>query len=287
MKYVRIIPRLDIKGPNLVKGIHLEGLRVLGRPEKFAKLYYEQGADELIYQDTVASLYQRNSLTEIVARTTENIFVPITVGGGIRSLEDINEVLRSGADKVSINTAAIKNPELINEASRAFGSSTIVVAVEAIKHSNGLYFAYTDNGREFSGREVVEWVKEIEDRGAGEILITSIDSEGTGKGFDKILAKSVTSFLEIPIIFHGGAGNSNHVVDLFEDCMVDGVAIASMLHYGQLKENSFSAFNKEEGNIDFLKENRSFKIFGDETIPSLKRNLTKNNIQVCNHNHEE
>ena len=147
----------------------------------------------MIYQDTVASLYQRNSLTKIVVRTKENIFVPITVGGGIRSLDDSNEVLSSGADKVSTNTAAIKNSELKNETSRAFGYSTIVVAVEAIKHSNGLYFAYTDSGKEFSGREFVEWVKEIEDSGAGEILIVPIDNEGIGIGFYNILAKSVTS----------------------------------------------------------------------------------------------
>ena len=125
MKYIRIIPRLDIKGPNLVKGIHLEGLRVMGKPEDFAALYYEQGADELIYQDTVASLYQRNSLTEIITRTAENIFIPLTVGGGLRNLNDINKVLRAGADKIAINTAAINKPNFINQASRAFGSSTI------------------------------------------------------------------------------------------------------------------------------------------------------------------
>ena len=177
MKYVRIIPRLDIKGPNLVKGVHLEGLRVLGKPETFAHLYYEQGADELFYQDTVASLYQRNHLSEIITRTAENIFIPLTVGGGIRSLVDINKVLRSGADKVSINTEAIANPDFIDEASRVFGSSTIVVSIETMKQLDGRYFAYTDNGREFTGVEVLTWVKEIQERGAGEIILTSIDRE--------------------------------------------------------------------------------------------------------------
>ena len=169
MKYIRIIPRLDIKGPNLVKGIHLEGLRVLGKPENFAQLYYEQGADELIYQDTVASLYQRNNLTEIITRTAKNIFIPLTVGGGLRDVKDINKVLRAGADKVAINTAAINNPNFINKASKAFGSSTIVVAVEAIKQKDNSYLAYTDNGREYTNVEVLSWVKEAEERGAGEI----------------------------------------------------------------------------------------------------------------------
>ena len=140
MKTIRIIPRLDIKGPNLVKGIHLEGLRVLGKPEDFAKYYYEQGADELFYQDVVASLYERNSLKDIISRTAKEIFIPLTVGGGIRTIDDIRNVLRAGADKVCINTAAIKNPDFIRQASRVFGTSTIVISIEVIKHSDGNYF---------------------------------------------------------------------------------------------------------------------------------------------------
>ena len=177
MKYHRIIPRLDIKGPNLVKGIHFEGLRVMGKPEDFAKHYYEEGADELIFQDIVASLYQRNNLTSILKKTAEKIFIPVTVGGGLRSIEDINIVLRSGADKVSINTAATKNPIFIDEASKTFGSSTIVVAIEAIKQPDNSYLAYTDNGREYTGLEVSKWSREVENRGAGEILLSSIDRE--------------------------------------------------------------------------------------------------------------
>ena len=184
MNNKRIIPRLDIKGPNLVKGIHLEGLRVLGKPEDFAKLYYDQGADELIYQDTVASLYKRNSLSEIISRTLEDVFIPITVGGGIRSLADINKVLRAGADKVCINTSAIENPEFITEASREFGSSTIVVAIEVCFQKDQKYLAFTDNGREYTGVDALEWAKKVEQLGAGEILLTSIDNEGTRKGFD-------------------------------------------------------------------------------------------------------
>ena len=148
---IRVIPRLDIKGPNLVKGVHMEGLRVLGKPERFARYYYEQGADELIYMDAVASLYGRNSLLHIVEKTSREILIPLCVGGGLRSVDDIRTVLRAGADKVSINTAAILRPELIREASLAFGSSTIVVSLEVIKHGDGRYECSTDYGRETSG----------------------------------------------------------------------------------------------------------------------------------------
>jgi len=281
LKYIRIIPRLDIKGPNLVKGIHLEGLRVLGKPEDFARLYYEQGADELIYQDTVASLYQRNSLTEIVTRTAENIFIPLTVGGGIRTLEDINIVLRAGADKVAINTAAISNPDIINQASRAFGSSTIVVAVEAIRQPDHSYLVYTDNGREYTGVEVLSWVKEAEQLGAGEILLTSIDREGTGSGYDLDLINMVSSAVTIPVIAHGGAANVSHIVDTIKHSGADAVAIASMLHYAALNHNdNLSGRFEDEGNIEFLKKNRTFKKFGTENLAEVKRSLTQQKIPL-------
>ena len=143
---VRVIPRLDIKGPNLVKGIHLEGLRIMGKPEVFARQYYKDGADELIYMDVVASLYRRNNLLDIVSRTAREIFIPLTVGGGIRTLKDISSILRAGADKISINTASHENPELITQASRVFGKTTIVVAIEAIRQLDGTYQAFSDNG---------------------------------------------------------------------------------------------------------------------------------------------
>ena len=272
---------MDIKGPNLVKGIHLEGLRVLGKPEDFAQLYYEQGADELIYQDTVASLYQRNSLTEIITRTAKNTFIPLTVGGGLRDLEDINNVLRAGADKVAINTAAINNPDFINQASRAFGSSTIVVAIEAIKQPDNSYLAYTDNGREYTGIDVISWAKEAEERGAGEILLTSIDQEGTGSGFDLELIKRVSSLLTIPLISHGGAANDSHIIASIKDSGADAVAIASMLHYAALNMNS-SLVGKydEEGNTEFLKKNSSFKVFGKENLSEIKNRLNKQNIPL-------
>jgi len=281
MKYIRIIPRLDIKGPNLVKGIHLEGLRVLGKPEDFAQLYYEQGADELIYQDTVASLYQRNNLTEIVTRTAENIFIPITVGGGIRTLDDINRVLRAGADKVSINTAAINHPEFINEASRAFGSSTIVVAIEAICQPDGTCLAYTDNGREHTGLEVLAWAREVEKRGAGEILLTSIDREGTGNGYDLELIRMISAGVTIPVIAHGGALNVSHVVEMVRSAGADAVAIASMLHYAALNRNGIlTGKYEDEGNIEFLKKSSSFKGFGTENITEVKKQLVDHNIPL-------
>ena len=279
MKFIRIIPRLDIKGPNLVKGIHLEGLRVLGKPEDFARLYYEQGADELIYQDTVASLYQRNNLTEVVTRTAENLFIPLTVGGGVRTLNDINDVLRAGADKVSINTAAINNPFLINKASRAFGSSTIVVNIEAIRQPNGSYLAYTDNGREYTGVKVLDWAREVEERGAGEILLTSIDKEGTGNGFDMELIRMISGVVTIPIIAHGGAANVSHIVESISAAGADAVAIASMLHYSALNRNgSLAGKYDEEGNTEFLKKNSSFKVFGKENLLEFKDQLKKHNI---------
>lgn len=280
MKYPRIIPRLDIKGPNLVKGIHLEGLRVLGKPEDFAKIYAEQGADELIFQDTVASLYQRNNLNNIIARASKNIFVPITVGGGVRNLNDINKLLRSGADKVAINTAAIKTPSFIDEASKVFGSSTIVIGIEYIKQKSGEYLAYTDNGREYTGVNILNWVKEVEKRGAGEILLTSIDREGTGSGFDLELINLVASLVKIPIIAHGGASNINHIHKAFNYAKADAVSIASMLHYSYLdkiiKDNTFNL----EGNIEFLKLNKNFKTFNGNNFFDIKKKLFELNVAV-------
>jgi cyclase len=281
LKYIRIIPRLDIKGPNLVKGIHLEGLRVLGKPEDFAQLYYDQGADELIYQDTVASLYQRNNLTEIITRTAENIFIPLTVGGGLRDLEDINKVLRAGADKVAINTATINNPDFINQASRTFGSSTIVVAIEATCQPDGNYLAYTDNGREYTGVEVLAWAREAEERGAGEILLTSIDREGTGNGYDLDLIRMVSAEVTIPVIAHGGASNIIHIAETIQSAGADAVAIASMLHYAALNGND-SLLGKfdDEGNIEFLKKNSSFKVFGNENLIEMKNRLINERISL-------
>lgn len=277
MKTVRIIPRLDIKGPNLVKGIHLEGLRVLGKPSDFAKYYYDQGADELMFMDVVASLYERNSLHDIISETAKSIFIPITVGGGLRSISDIKEVLRVGADKVCLNTAAIKNPQLIKDASRMFGSSTIVVAIEAIKESNGKYLAYTDNGREYTGVEVFEWAQKAAELGAGEIVITSVDKEGTGQGFDLDLITQVTNLVGIPVIAHGGAGKKSHVVDVLNDGNISSAMISSLFHYHFIKENESQA-STLEGNVEFLNQKRSFHTFEPCSIEDVKRELKSNQI---------
>ncbi len=253
----RIIPRLDIKGPNLVKGIHLEGLRVLGDPAEFAKYYYENGADELIYQDVVASLYERNSLHDIISKTAKQVFIPITVGGGLRTIDDIKTVLRAGADKVSLNTAAIKNPKLIKEASLKFGSSTIVIAIEAIKQNNGQYLAYTDNGREETGIEVKQWAQQVEELGAGEINITSVDREGTGLGFDCELIKLISDAVSIPVIAHGGPGKLEHTADAITKGMAHAVSLASVLHYDFIQNKQFEQKNVE-GNTEFLKSGRLY-----------------------------
>jgi cyclase len=260
MNNIRIIPRLDIKGPNLVKGIHLEGLRVLGKPEAFARYYYENGADELFFQDTVASLYDRNSLHDIITKTAKEIFIPLTVGGGLRTIDDIRNVLRAGADKVAINTAAIKNPHFIREASLKFGSSTIVVAIEAIRNTDGKYLAFTDNGREYTGLEVVAWARKVEELGAGEIVITSVDKEGTGEGYDLELIKSVSEAVSVPVIAHGGANSPENIVQAILIGRADAVAIASILHYSVMQSLvDFTSDYKKEGNISFLNSGRTPK----------------------------
>jgi cyclase len=279
----RIIARLDIKGPNLVKGIRLEGLRVLGKPELFARHYYEAGADEMMYVDIVASLYNRNSLHDIITRTAKEIFIPLTVAGGIRTLEDIRDILRAGADKVSINTAAIKRPEIIKEASRKFGSSTIVVTIEAIKQDNGRYFAYTDNGREYTGIEVLSWAKQIEELGAGEIVITSVDQEGTGLGFDLDLTKMVADAVSIPVIAHGGAGSLDDIKSVIDAGKADAVAVASMLHYGYVNQNVMIGDYQKEGNVEFLKSGRCFSKINMATIPEIKQYLNNHKVS-CRYN---
>lgn len=280
MKTIRIIPKLDIKGPNLVKGIHLEGLRVLGKPEDFAKYYYENGADELLYMDVVASLYQRNSLHDIIAKTAEEIFIPLTVCGGIRTIDDIRKVLRSGADKVSLNTAAINNPSIIKKASEIFGSSTIAVSIEAIKQPDGKYLAYTDNGRQYSGVEVLEWAKKVEDLGAGEIVLTSIDREGTGKGYDLELTKMVSQNVSIPVVACGGAGSADDVYQVITQGGADAVIVASILHYDFIHKHKIDDDFLEEGNIEFLKKDTMFSKIKPTSIKSIKKYLNGKGVIV-------
>lgn len=227
-----MIPRLDIKGPNLVKGIHLEGLRVLGDPHEFARRYYEQGADELLYIDIVASLYGRSNLIDVVERTARDIFIPITVGGGVRSVSDMRALLKAGADKVALNTAATRDPTVITQGAHAFGSQCIVVSIEAKRQPDGTWEAFTDNGRERSGRDAVTWAFEAVERGAGEILVTSVDREGTRKGFDVELVAAIAPKVNVPVIAGGGGGSAADVVEVVRAGGADAVAIASILHYG-------------------------------------------------------
>jgi cyclase len=263
-----------------VKGIHLEGLRVLGKPEQFARYYYENGADELIYMDAVASLYGRNSLLEIVERTAKDIFIPLTVGGGLRSVEDIRTVLRAGADKVSINTAAIQRPELISEGARAFGSSTIVVSIEAIKKKDGSYEAYVDYGRQSTGIDAFEWAVRAAELGAGELAVTSINNEGTGKGFDLELTRKIAESVPIPVIASGGAGRISHIHEVITEGKADAVSIASILHYNSVKHFEFShQDNYAEGNTEFLRKGGIASKVQDASIAEIKEYLIERSVE--------
>lgn len=283
MKTIRIIPRLDVKGPNLVKGVHLEGLRVLGKPEDFAHYYYDNGADELLYMDVVASLYGRQNLLDIVSRAAREIFIPLTAGGGVRGIDDIRSLLRAGADKVAINTAAINNPEIIKQGAEMFGSQCIVVSIEAKSRQADKYEALTDNGREQTGKDVLEWAKEAVDLGAGELLITSIDREGTGKGFDLELVKEISGSVNVPVIACGGAGNKNDFLKVIREGKADAVCAASIFHYFRLEALKSDERFKDEGNIEFLKSNRgTVKYLQSRITPSdiseIKIFLTENGI---------
>ncbi len=279
---IRVIPRLDIKGPNLVKGIHFEGLRVMGKPEDFAHFYYQNGADELIYQDAVASLYGRNSLLNIIERTASKIFIPLTVGGGLRSVDDIRTVLRAGADKVAINTEAVRRPALIREAALAFGSSTIVVSIEAIRTQDGRYEACVDYGRESTGVDAYEWALQSVGLGAGEILVTSIDKEGTGKGYDLELTRQIAEAVPIPVIALGGAGRVEHIVEVIKEGRADAVSLASMLHYEFVQQYRFQESDYEmEGNIEFLlglRGERGRQRIEGTTVAAIKQHLIESNI---------
>lgn len=247
MRNVRLIARLDIKGPNLIKGIHLEGLRVIGLPAEHALRYYEQGVDELIYMDCVASLYGRNHLGEIVRSAAENIFVPMTVGGGIRSVDDATQILRAGADKVAVNTAAVANPQLITDIARRFGSQCMVLSIEAKQIGPERWEVYTDNGRERTGIDVIDWVKRGAAMGAGEILLTSVDREGTRKGFDTDLVRAVSAEVSVPVIASGGMGKTEDLLEVVRDGGADAVAMADILHYKRATVGDIRAAAREQG----------------------------------------
>ncbi len=226
---LRLVARLDIKSQCLVKGIQYEGLRKLGNPHTFAKTYYDQGIDEILYLDTVASLYGRNNLQDILLKTTEDIFIPITVGGGLRSVEDVGAVLKAGGDKAAINTAALQNPRLLGEIAHAFGSQCVVLSVQAKRHQQG-WEAYYDNGREHSGKDALEWIRQAESLGVGEILVTSVDQEGRQKGMDKELIAAVRQATSLPMIAAGGVGQWEDIASAAH-LGAEAVAVGSVLHY--------------------------------------------------------
>lgn len=231
MNKIRLIARLDIKDDFVVKGRQLEGVRRVGNPNEMATAYYKEGIDEILYVDNVASLYNRNSLDTVLYNTTRNIYIPVTVGGGIRSVDDARYLLSKGADKVAINTEAIKRKSVINEIAENFGSQCMVLSIQAKKHMYGWEALY-DNGREHSGKDVIEWAKEGERQGAGEILLTSVDNDGMMLGMDFELIKSICEAVNIPVIACGGARNADDVIGA-ELCGVSGVAVGSILHYGK------------------------------------------------------
>lgn len=228
----RLIARLDIKGPNLIKGVQMEGLRVMGDPCDFARRYYQAHVDELLYIDIVASLYGRSKLTEVVRRTAQDVFVPLTVGGGIRSLDDVTDLLRAGADKVAINTAAVRTPDLITQVARRFGSQCMVLSIEAKSMGPGKWEVYTETGREHSGLDVVDWARRGVELGAGEVLVTSIDREGGRKGYDTGLIAAIAGAVDVPVIASGGYGSPGDLAPALA-AGADAVAVADALHYGR------------------------------------------------------
>lgn len=271
---VRVIPRLDVKGPNLVKGIHLEGLRVLGDPAHFARRYAADGADELVFMDAVASLYGRNSLLDVIEKTARDVFIPLTVGGAIRSLDDIAQALRAGADKVAINTAAVNDPLFINKAAERYGSSTIVIHIDAKRIRNGGWSVWTENGREPSRLTAVEWAMEAAKRGCGEILLTSIDMEGTTKGFDRDLCAAVGDAVDVPVVICGGASSPQEIAATASRTDVAAVCLSSILHYGiaaELEQQGYSF--GAAGEFQVIAEKRGFSRVIPATIAEVKQAL--------------
>ena len=247
MAQLRLIARLDIKGPNLIKAIQLEGVRKLGDPQEFARRYYQNGIDEILYMDAVASLYDREMFAQIVERTAEEVFIPLTVGGGIRSINDVRSILRAGADKVAINSTSTHRPELITEVAETFGSQCMVLSIDAKRNGKDGWEAYRDGGREHTDLDTVEWAVRGQELGAGEILLTSVDKEGTRKGFDLELVQAVSDAVTIPVIASGGMGKLDDLTKVVKDGHADAVAMAHVLHYDTLLLSDIREHAKAEG----------------------------------------
>lgn len=253
-KPIRIAAQLDIKNGMLIKGINLEGLRILGNPSEFAKRYYEMGIDELIYIDRVATLYGTNDLYDFINKTAQQSFVPLTAGGGITKLNDIEKLLKNGADKVCLNSIAIQKKNFIKEAVKEFGSANITIIIETILFK-GKYLISSASGRNLYNIDALTWAKSVESMGAGEILLTSVNNEGLNKGFDIKIIKIISEAVKIPVICQGGAGNFEHVLEVIKKTNVSGVGIGSLFHYNSIIKKKIKNF--KFGNIYYLK---NFKI---------------------------
>jgi cyclase len=274
----RIIAKIDVKSNSLVKGINLEGLRALGDPSIFAKNYYADGADEIIYHDVVASLYDQSTIFDLISHTAKEIFIPLTVSGGIRSINDIKKILSLGADKIAINSQAIRDREFISKSAQVFGSSTIVISIETMK-INKEYYVFYEYGRVNSGIKLIDWIEEVQLNGAGEILLTSISHEGTGLGFDKEMINLLENKISVPFIINGGCGSTNDIVELSGTNFIDGFVISSLFHY-DLIERVQTIKESTEGNIEFLKNYASDNIFKKISINQLKKELKANNLLI-------
>jgi cyclase len=243
----RIIPCLDVHAGRVVKGVNFVNIRDAGDPVELAKFFNESGADELVFLDITASSDARRTMVDVVARTAEEVFIPLTVGGGIRTVEDFREMLRRGADKISVNSAALKNPSLISEAAEKFGSQCVVCAIDAKARPDGSgWDVYINGGRVNTGRDVLEWAAEAERLGAGEILLTSMDADGTKDGYDIAVTKAVTDIVRIPVIASGGAGKMEHFKDVIQKAGADAVLVASLFHYGEMTVQEVKEYLKSE-----------------------------------------
>jgi len=243
----RIIPCLDVDKGRVVKGIHFVNIRDAGDPVELAAYYDREGADEIVFLDITASHEKRKTVIDLASKTAEKVFIPYTIGGGISSIEQIREILKKGADKISINTSAFENPSLVSKASKIFGSQCIVVAIDAKYRRKGFWEVYLNGGRTPTGVNAVEWAKKTEELGAGEILLTSMDKDGTKDGYDIELTDSVTSAVNIPVIASGGAGKLEHLKDVIKYANADAVLVASIFHYGQYTIREAKRYLKSEG----------------------------------------
>lgn len=244
----RIIPCLDVNMGRVVKGVNFVNLKDVGDPVEIAEFYNKEGADELVFLDITASSEGRKTMIDVVKRTAEKVFIPLTVGGGISGLEDIKNILRAGADKVSLNSAAIRNPQLVKEASDRYGSQCVVVAVDAkIREDKSGWTVYINGGRIDTGLDAIEWVKKAEELGAGEILLTSMDADGTKAGYDIALTKAVTEAVNVPVIASGGCGKIEDFYEVFAESGADAALAASLFHYRELSIKEVKSYLKEKG----------------------------------------